>query len=412
MLAQDCCHGGHRQFVLRLGAGQGRKLRRWRQRQGLPIGQCGQQGVDRLFGLAGHEDVGRWQPLVVHAPAVVQLMVHRDRDYLRGNRLIGPGLLERAGQIQPVQREHDVGAAQGLRHRRREEKACRAGVQRMTGGEGSAHLEVGQHPSAELFGQGHPRLPAFLRTRHTARKNEGLLRRDQRVHSALHVFGSRQGWAWRPVALHIGGGHGRRQLHLLQARVQANIDRPLGRGIGSAPGPQQGLLRGGRRDRLRVPLDEVPHQSSLVLRGMQPVYPGPTLGGIDWPGRAEHQHRNPVGPGIKDRHAAVHQSDIAVQHRRQHLPGDLGVAMSNRHRMLFMQHDEHLRLLIAQVVDQAVMQAAKTGTGVEQHIGDGQLAQQVGDDIAAPNRAAGLGGLGHVTAWAGGFGCAQGLTPI
>ena len=108
----------------------------------------------------------------------------------------------------------------------------------------------------------------------------------------------------------------------------------------------------------------------------------------------------------------MHQAHIAVQHRCEHLAGDLGVAMGNGHRMLLMQHDEHLRLRIAQVIDQAVMQAAEAGAGIEQHIGDAQRPQQFGNHIAAPDRAAALRGDGYVAARPGVLIGAHGLSPI
>ena len=62
---------------------------------------------------------------------------------------------------------------------------------------------------------------------------------------------------------------------------------------------------------------------------------------------------------------------------------DLGITVRKRHRMLFMQAKQHLRLLIAEVVDDAVMQAAEAGARVERNEGKVQRPQHVGDDIAA-----------------------------
>ena len=75
----------------------------------------------RWFRLAQQIKVNRWQALVVHAPAVVAVLVHRHLDDFASNNLVAPGLLERARQVEPVQAEHHIGSTQhGLRGRREE----------------------------------------------------------------------------------------------------------------------------------------------------------------------------------------------------------------------------------------------------------------------------------------------------
>jgi hypothetical protein len=43
--------------------------------------------------------------------------------------------------------------------------------------------------------------------------------------------------------------------------------------------------------------------------------------------------------------------------------------MGNGHRVLLVQNHQHLRFLIAQMVDEAVVQASKAGSGIEQNVG-------------------------------------------
>jgi len=119
---------------------------------------------------------------------------------------------------------------------------------------------------------------------------------------------------------------------------------------------------------------------------MDPVDPGPALRRIDRAGRAEDDHRRAIAPGVVDRHQPVHEADIAVQRHGHRLAGHLGVAMRHRHRMLLVQAQDHLRVAIAEMIDQAVVESAIGGTGIEADIGNAQGAQHVGGDVAAPAR--------------------------
>ncbi len=51
------------------------------------------------------------------------------------------------------------------------------------------------------------------------------------------------------------------------------------------------------------------------------------------------------------------------------LAGDLGVAMRDSPRGFLVQAQQHLRPLIAEIVDQTVVQAAIARTGIERDIG-------------------------------------------
>ena len=99
--------------------------------------------------------------------------------------------------------------------------------------------------------------------------------------------------------------------------------------------------------------------------GVNPVNPGAAFGGINWACGTQHDHRHPVNPGVEDRHRAVHKPHITMQYGRQRLARHLGIAVGDGNRVLFMQHHDHLRVLIAQVVYDAVMQAAKARARVK-----------------------------------------------
>src|SRR5205823_7624068 len=72
-------------------------------------------------------------------------------------------------------------------------------------------------------------------------------------------------------------------------------------------------------------------------------------------------------------------------HDRAHrAAGHLGVAMRDRDGVLFMQAQEHLRVAVAEQIDEAVMEPAIGGAGVERDIGQVELAQHQRDGVAAP----------------------------
>ena len=103
----------------------------------------------------------------------------------------------------------------------------------------------------------------------------------------------------------------------------------------------------------------------------------------------------------------VHQADIGVHDRRHRLAGDLGIAVRDRDRGFLVQAEQHLRLLVAEIVDDAVVQAAIAGAGIERDIGNVERAQHVGDDVAAEARDVDAGGDGAVDGGGVGGGCGR-----
>ena len=105
---------------------------------------------------------------------------------------------------------------------------------------------------------------------------------------------------------------------------------------------------------------------------MDPVDPRPALRGVDGAGRAEHDHRHPVAPGIEDRHRRVHQSDVGMHDHSHRTARYFCVTLRNRDRMLFVQAQQHLRRSVAEKVDEAVVQAAIARSWIQRDIGNRQ----------------------------------------
>jgi hypothetical protein len=103
-------------------------------------------------------------------------------------------------------------------------------------------------------------------------------------------------------------------------------------------------------------------------------------------GRADDQHRHPVDPRIVDRHHGVHEPDVRVQHDTERLAGDLGVAMRNGDCLRFVQCEQQPRRGIAEIVDDAVVQATKARARVDREERDVQSPQQGRDQVAAVRR--------------------------
>ena len=57
--------------------------------------------------------------------------------------------------------------------------------------------------------------------------------------------------------------------------------------------------------------------------------------------------------------------------------------MGNGDRRLLVQAKQHLRLLVAEIVDDAVVKAAIARSGIERDIGNFERAQRLGGDVAA-----------------------------
>ncbi len=78
------------------------------------------------------------------------------------------------------------------------------------------------------------------------------------------------------------------------------------------------------------------------------------------------------------------QPDIAVQHAGHRLARRLGVAMRDRDRVVLVQAQQHAGPLVAEMIDQAVVQPAIARARIEAHIWNAEPAQHLRRDVAAP----------------------------
>ena len=295
-----------------------------------------------------------------------------------GRRGDGPG------QVDPAEAHDEVGGANQLGGRGRQEHAGRVRLQRVPGREDRAVLEVGDHQRPVPFRQGDPALPVLLIAPEAAKQEERTARCAEALQRGLDRDRIRPVRPRRPVPADIRDHRRRSQRLLLQAHVEADVDRRGRRLPGDRVRASERVQCGLDGGRLVIPLGVLPDKRTLVGRGVNPVDPGPPPGRVDGAGRPEYQHRDAVAIGVVDGHARVHQAHVAVYRDGHRTPGHLRVAMGDRDRVLLVQADEQLRITVAVVVHQAVVQPAVTRAGDERDVPQVETAKELHQRVAAP----------------------------
>ena len=261
----------------------------------------------------------------------------------------------------------------------------------MVGGEGRAHLGVGEDAGAQFFSQRDPLGPGLFLARHAASHDQRTLRPQQDLHR-------RAGLRRIHILRHLGhvadGVDGRGKLGnalLLNLHVQHHIGRRLGGGVGQPCGAQDGFAGGAHGGRLIVPFHIMADHGGLIARGVDPLDPGAALHGVHDAGGAEDNHGHAVAPGVEDRHGGVHQANIGMDGGGHGLAGDLGVALRDGDGVLLVQAQQHLGVFVAQIIHDAVMQAPVARARIQGDRGDVEGLQGLRDAVAAEDRAR-LGG--------------------
>ena len=307
---------------------------------------------------------------------------------------VGPARqAKRAGQVHPVEAQHDVRLPQRRAAGVREDVARRAGVERVARRERGPHLQVGQHAGPERFGEADAPLPVVGPPGDAAREDDGPPRAGEPLGGATDGVRIGRRRRTRLEAGRVGDLHGLGQRGLLERRVETDVHGPARGGPHELARAEERLQRRRDRGRLVVPLGVVADEGALVLGRVDPVDPRPAPRGVHRARRAEDQRRHPVAPQIEDRHRPVHEPDVGVEDHRHRAPGDLRVAVGDGDRRLLVEREQHRGVAVAQVVDQAVVEAAVARPRVEGDPAQVEAAQQRGDGIAAPPHGRGAGPL-------------------
>ena len=257
-------------------------------------------------------------------------------------------------------------------------------------------FQVGDDARAKTFGQHDAGLPGLDVARDAAGEDDRIFRRPQQRRRRLDGVGIGRAFDRGHESSGVDRGDGFGQFGFLQFDVEIDVSRAARRGIGNPRGAQHRLAGSDRRARLIVPFGVAAHQRALIARGVDPFDPGPAFRRVIRAGGADDEHRHAVAPGVEDRHGGMHQADVGVHRRRHRLAGDLGIAMRDRDRAFLVQAQQHLRLFVAEIIHQAVVQAAIARAGVERDIGNVEGADRVGDHVAAERGGIDAGGDGAV----------------
>jgi hypothetical protein len=177
-----------------------------------PAAPAGAERVDqqrhRVFRIGGEQQVDRREALMVHAPAIVDLVVDRDADHLgvRGRSLRG---FQGAGEIDPVEAEDEIGLAERReafsirrQHRRRAE------MLRVIGREARADLQVGDDARADRSRQVYARSPRGFAARSTPDQHHDVLRGLQQRGGLRHMLGGGRARDRRREARRSSGASG------------------------------------------------------------------------------------------------------------------------------------------------------------------------------------------------------------
>ena len=136
------------------------------------------------------------------------------------------------------------------------------------------------------------------------------------------------------------------------------------------------------RGRIVVPFHVVAHDRGGVLHGVVPFDAGPPHGGVE--DIADHHvDGNAVAPGIVEGHGGMLQPDGAVREHAQRLALDLEIAVAHGDRNFLVGAGEEFRALVAAVVDQRLVQAAKARRRIGGHVFEAERLDHVDHEIAA-----------------------------
>ena len=256
-------------------------------------------------------------------------------------------------------------------------------MQRVIRRESGADLEIGDDPRIEPLGELDASRPGVHGARGPPRQDHDPAPAAKHGTDPIDRFqrgSGRNGWG-RPA--HIEEWERHRHVLFLQRGIQHNICRPLRGGVGDPEGAGHRFARGLGTPRLVIPFGVTAHDCGLVARGVDPIDPWPALGGINRTGGADHQHRHAVAPGIEYGHRGVEEANVGMDGGGHRATRHLGVAMRDGDGRLLVQAQQKLRILVAEIIDERIVQSAKARARIDGYVGDFERAQRLGYGVAA-----------------------------
>jgi hypothetical protein len=120
---------------------------------------------------------------------------------------------------------------------------------------------------------------------------------------------------------------------------------------------------------------------ALHERSVNPIDARAAPLGVHRPGAAKHHHRHAVDVGVEDRHTGVLQADHVVHDGDHRFVLGLGITVRHGHRNFLVMAEDHFRLVVAAVVDDRIVNAAKGRARIEGGVLDIKRLHQIDDDI-------------------------------
>ena len=342
-----------------------------------PLAASGYQSRGRESAVAQYPMVPIVVLVVVRRPltdfnigeADVDPFAVRRRDH-RDLARLGIELVRAAGPVDDVEGGDQIDAFEGI--------GVKTHAQRMAVGKTEPLVDV-EHRCADGFGQ----LDRGFETDGHARR---VFSEQQRVVGGGEHFGSLldgRGLGRNPrrhFDRKIRQGHLLLQLAFLQRRVVAHVDRSLGLAHHDRIGAGKGVRHAVNAAWLVVPFDEIAHDIALRESGMNPVDKRPAEFFVHRAGGADDKDRATVDIGVIDSHRRMQKPDHIMDDGQHRFAAGLGVSMSDLHSYLFVVAEQHRRLVFA-VIDQRIVEPAKTGAGIECYVWEAVLLDQIDDDV-------------------------------
>ena len=329
---------------------------------------------------------------MVHAPAVMDEVVERDLNDSARRRFGAERRTQRTGEIDPVEAQDHVGGADGVGglSDRCDHGGC-ADVQRMVGWECRPDLEISNHTCVERPCQCDAGIPSLDAPRGAPGEDQWVFRALQSCRGLLDDVSRCRHGGRGDEAGRLDGRKRFIERRFLHPGIEIDVDRSHRRGPRDPSCAQERLAGRRRRGGLIIPFDIAAHDRALIPRGVDPVDPGPPLDRVDRAGRADHDDRHSVAPCIENRHGRVEQPDIRVDGHGHWAPGHFGVTVRNRYCVLLVKTQQHLRADVAEMVDEAVVQAAIARARVKRDVRDVEGPQRFGRHVAAEPGCVGTG---------------------
>jgi hypothetical protein len=116
---------------------------------------------------------------------------------------------------------------------------------------------------------------------------------------------------------------------------------------------------------------------------MDPIDEGAPLGFGQGAGRTDDEHRRAIEISVIDAHRRVQQSDHVMDYGDHRLAARPRITVRDLHSNFFVVAEQYRRIVFA-VIDQRIVQAPETRSGIERDVRKAVMFDQIDDDVGLP----------------------------